>query len=97
MAPQTFPEDLGLSPIEARSCGVPSIVSRAGGLPEAGGISALLAEAGDVLSLRAALEKAAAMDPAEYSRLAFECRETLRAYLAQPGFYVRQFHSLLAR
>jgi glycosyltransferase involved in cell wall biosynthesis len=97
VAPQSFPEDLGLSPIEARSCGVPSIVSNAGGLPEAGGVSSLKVIPGDVPSLRKALESAAHMPSSDYNALSSECRDSLKTYLAQPGFYTTEFHRILEK
>lgn len=97
VAPAAFPEDLGLSPIEARACGVPSIVSRAGGLPEAGGSAALLCEPGDVATLRLALEQAAAMAEPEYLTRCRECRESLDTYLPRKNFYADAFKKIISK
>ena len=61
LAPAKTQEDLGLTPIEARSVGVPSIVTRDGGLPESGGPSALIAAPGNVLELAECMRVAAGM------------------------------------
>ena len=95
IAPAAFPEDLGLSPIEARACSVPSIVSRAGGLPEAGGQEALLCEPGDVPTLRRAIEEAAGMDEAAYRAKCLSCRESLARYLPKVDFYADAFKAMV--
>ena len=97
IAPVAFQEDLGLTPIEARCCSVPSIVSRAGGVPEAAGEDAILCEPGDVASLRTALEQAASMDGGEYARRSAACRASLADYLPKPGFYTSEYLRLLNR
>lgn len=94
IAPAAFPEDLGLSPIEARACGVPSIVTRIGGLPEAAGKDALLCEPGDVCSLRAAIETAVHMDEHEYCVRSLRGKSTLSEYLAPANFYTKAFQEL---
>ncbi|HUA88732.1 MAG TPA: glycosyltransferase family 4 protein [Steroidobacteraceae bacterium] len=88
VSPANTREDMGLTPIEARSVGVPAIVSRDGGLPEAGGPTALVCEAGSVDSLRAALEQAAAMPAEEYRQRASGARDSLRTYLRPMSDYV---------
>lgn len=97
LAPVAFQEDLGLTPIEARCCAVPSIVSRAGGVPEGAGDQALLCEPGDVASLRQAMEHAAAMDEQEYAARSKACHESLDGYLPKPGFYFNEYLRLLKR
>ena len=97
VAPAAFPEDLGLTPIEGRSCGVPSIVSNSGGLPEAAGEYSLRCEPGDVASLRTALEKAAAMSDEEYLRYSAECHATLSGYLPDNRFYSQSFNRIAGR
>ena len=59
-------EDLGLTPLEARSVGVPCIVSEDGGVIETGGPYALRCEPGSVESLEASLKKAMEMSKDEY-------------------------------
>lgn len=97
VAPAAFPEDLGLTPIEARACGVPSIVSNIGGLPEAAGEDSLKCVSGDVDSLRVALETAAAMSQSEYQRYSLSCQESLFHYLPDKDFYSRSFQNIVGR
>lgn len=97
VAPANTKEDMGLTPIEARSVAVPAIVTRDGGLPEAGGPSALVCEPGDVASLTAELERAAAMAEAEYRQRARAAQETLRDYLRPLSAYLAIYERLRAR
>jgi glycosyltransferase involved in cell wall biosynthesis len=97
VAPATFEEDLGLTPIEARACGVPSIVSDIGGLPEAAGPSGLLCQVGDADALRRSLESAARMPHEEYAARSAVAKKSLKAYLPPEGFYVETFSKLLGR
>jgi len=88
VAPANTREDMGLTPIEARSVAVPAIVTRDGGLPEAGGPAALLCEPGNVDDLTRKLERAAGMSAAEYRQRALLARESLRGYLRPLSSYV---------
>ncbi len=97
VAPAAFEEDLGLTPIESRACGIPSIVSDIGGLPEAAGPSALLCNPRDVASLRRCLEYAADMPEQEYAQRSIAAKESLEDYLPREGFYAESFLKLLAR
>lgn len=96
VAPAAFEEDLGLTPIESRACGLPSIVSNIGGLPEAAGPSALLCDPRDIGSLRRCLEDAANMPEREYTLRSAAAKESLEAYLPRRGFYAETFLELLA-
>ncbi len=96
IAPAAFEEDLGLTPIESRACGIPSIVSNIGGLPEAAGPSALLCHPRDVASLRRRLEEAADMPASEYALRATAAKRSLEDYLPRAGFYAETFLKLLA-
>jgi glycosyltransferase involved in cell wall biosynthesis len=87
VAPARTREDLGLTPIEARSVGVPVIVTRDGGLPEAGGEAALIVEPGNIEELTATLRQAASMNDEEYRDRAERGRETLKDYLRPMEFY----------
>ena len=88
VAPANTREDMGLTPIEARHVAVPAIVTRDGGLPEAAGPAALVCTPGDVAELALALERAAAMPPAEYRERALLARESLRTYLRPMSDYL---------
>jgi glycosyltransferase involved in cell wall biosynthesis len=94
VAPARTREDLGLTPIEARSVGVPVIVSRDGGLPEAAGADALIVEPGNVEELAAALRQAATMSEQEYEGRAARGRETLKDFLRPMEFYRESYRSL---
>lgn len=87
VAPARTREDLGLTPIEARSVGVPVIVTRDGGLPEAGGPTALIVEPGNIRELTAALKQAADMEEKEYRDRAEQGRESLKSFLRPMEFY----------
>jgi len=95
VAPARTREDLGLTPIEARSVGVPVIVTRDGGLPEAGGDAALIVEPGNIDELTDALKRAAAMHEAEYAELAERGRETLKTFLRPMEFYRNAYPAVL--
>jgi len=94
VAPARTREDLGLTPIEARSVGVPVIVTRDGGLPEAGGDAALVVEPGDVGELSAALKYAAAMSDTEYCQRAEQGRQSLTHFLRPMTFYRHAYAAL---
>jgi glycosyltransferase involved in cell wall biosynthesis len=94
VAPARTREDLGLTPIEARSVGVPVIVTRDGGLPEAGGEDALIVEPGNVEDLSAALTRAAGMDDKEYCDRAVRGRNSLKDFLRPMEFYRESYKSL---
>jgi glycosyltransferase involved in cell wall biosynthesis len=97
VAPANTKEDMGLTPIEARSVAVPSIVTRDGGLPEAAGESALLCEPGSVPELARALEIAARMPADEYERRATASRESLRSYLRPMSVYPSIYERVVSR
>jgi glycosyltransferase involved in cell wall biosynthesis len=93
-APARTREDLGLTPIEARSVGVPVIVTRDGGLPEAGGEDALIVEPGDIDGLAEALVRAAAMSEKEYNERADRGRATLKTFLRPMEFYRESYNAV---
>ncbi len=95
VAPARTREDLGLTPIEARSVGVPVIVTRDGGLPEAGGDAALIVEPGNIKELTDALKRAAAMNEAEYCERAERGRETLKDFLRPMEFYRESYAAII--
>ncbi len=87
-------EDMGLTPLEARSVGVPVIASRDGGLPEAAGPAALLCEPGSVADLKRCLLEAAAMPEADYAERGRRGFETLKDYLTPLSFYPESYRCL---
>lgn len=94
VAPARTREDLGLTPIEARSVGVPAIVTRDGGLPESAGDAALIVEPGNIDELTAALRRAAAMSETEYGERAERGRATLKTFLRPMEFYRQAYAAL---
>ena len=87
-------EDMGLTPLEARSVGVPVIASRDGGLPEAAGADALLCQPADIDDLKRCLLAAAAMSAAEYEERSHRARESLAEFLVPMDFYPRAYRRL---
>jgi len=87
LAPANTLEDLGLTPIEARSVGVPSIVTRDGGLPEAGGPSAIVAEPGNVNDLANCMKLASEMKESDYLTRANLAKSSLQDFLRPLDFY----------
>jgi len=92
VAPANTSEDLGLTPIEGRSVGVPSIVSRDGGLPEAGGVAALIVEPGNIADLARSMKIAAQMDMTEYVRRTEVAYNSLTTFLKPISFYRDAFN-----
>lgn len=88
-------EDLGLTPLEARSAGVPCIVSKDGGVMETGGPHALRCEPGNVDSLLACLRKAVEMDERKYSRKSILAKEGLQEYVRSLDEYSMEYLKLL--
>jgi glycosyltransferase involved in cell wall biosynthesis len=94
VVPPHTQEDMGLTPLEARSVGVPVIASLDGGLPEAAGPAALLCEPGSVPDLKRRLLEAAAMSEPEYVERAERGLSTLKDYLAPMSFYPEAYRRL---
>ncbi len=90
-------EDFGLTPLEARHFGVPSIVTRDGGVPEAAGSQALVCEPRDAGGLALLLERAAAMNEDEYRARADIAHEELKDFLRPLNFYADAFRELAKR
>ncbi len=94
VAPARTREDLGLTPIEARSVGVPVIVTRDGGLPESGGPAALIVEPGNIDELTEALKQAATMSDADYCERAERGQNSLKDYLRPMEFYRESYRTV---
>jgi glycosyltransferase involved in cell wall biosynthesis len=97
VAPPNTKEDFGLTPIEARSLGVPCIVTRDGGIPEAGGKQALICEPDDPDALARLLEQAARMSEAEYADRSHRTKAELASELEPMDFYAREFRRMAHR
>ena len=81
VTPPHTKEDLGLTPLEARSVGVPCIATLDGGVQETAGKYALFAKPGCVESLAKQIKKAIGMNDAEYEGKALLTKEGLRDYV----------------
>jgi glycosyltransferase involved in cell wall biosynthesis len=95
VAPARTREDMGVTPIDARSFGVPVIVTRDGGLPESGGEAALMVEPGNIEELTAALKLAATMNDEEYCERGERGRKTLKDYLRPMKFYRESYAAIM--
>jgi glycosyltransferase involved in cell wall biosynthesis len=94
--PQTD-EDLGLTPIEARALGVPSIVTVDGGLPEAAGPYAIFAPRADPAALARALELAAGLPDEVYAARAGAAKDSLADYVQPLSVYPDIYRTVLQR
>ena len=85
--PECF-EDMGLTPIEGRMLGVPTVASNIGGVPESAGPYALFFESGDVDGLARQLEVAAKMEEDTYLEHAKGCHSSLSSYIRPMEIYL---------
>ena len=88
-------EDLGLTPLEARSVGVPCIATTDGGIPETAGKHALFCTPGCVESLTKRLEEAIDMSDGEYQQKSLATKEGLQDYVRSLDEYTEQYLKLL--
>ena len=95
VTPPHTKEDLGLTPLEARSVRVPCIVSEDGGLMETGGPHALRCEPGSVESLEASLKKAMKMSEDEYEQMRNLAKVGLDEYVRSLDEYADEYLKLL--
>ena len=97
VTPPHTKEDLGLTPLEARSVRVPCIVSEDGGVMETGGPHALRCEPGSVESLLTCLNRAVEMEENEYKRMSNLAKEGLNAYVRPLDEYADEYLKLLGK
>ena len=90
-------EDLGLTPLEARSVGVPCIATLDGGVPETAGKNALFCKPGCVDSLAKCLQEAIEMSEAEYEQKALLTKDGLKDYVRPLDQYAENYLQLLSR
>ena len=95
VTPPHTAEDLGLTPIEARSQGTPSIITKDGGLPESAGPSAIACTPGSIRSLTQALEFATHLSENEYAQRSQQAFESLSDYLYPLSFYKKLYSTLI--
>ena len=96
VTPPHTKEDLGLTPLEARSVGVPCIASRDGGVKETAGTGALFCEPGSIDSLEACLRQAISMPEEDYRTKSKLAKKNLSEYVRPLDEYAEQYLSLLA-
>lgn len=90
-------EDLGLTPLEARSVGVPCIASTDGGVPETAGKHALFCKPGCVNSLAKRLQQAIDMSETEYEQKVLLTSEGLQNYVRPLDQYAENYLQLLKK
>ena len=86
-----------MTPLEARSVGVPCIVSADGGVKETGGAHALVCEPGKVGSLMNCMKRAVEMEYAQYERMCRLTKEGLENYVRPLDEYASEYLTLLGR
>ena len=97
VTPPHTQEDLGLTPLEARSVGVPCIASTDGGVRETAGPHALFCEPGCLESLATRLQEAIDMSDAEYEKKASATKKGLQDYVRPLDQYAENYLQLLNR
>ena len=97
VTPPHTQEDLGLTPLEARSVGVPCIASTDGGVQETAGPHALFCKPGCLESLATRLQEAIDMSDAEYEKKASATKNGLQDYVRPLDQYAENYLQLLNR
>jgi len=95
VTPPHTQEDLGLTPLEARSVGVPCIASIDGGVRETAGKNALFCKPGCVDSLAKRLQEAIEMRESTYEEKSLSAKEGLEDYVRPLDQYAIEYLSLL--
>jgi len=95
ITPPHTKEDLGLTPLEARSVGVPCIASTDGGVQETAGPNALFCKPGEVYSLVECMEKAIQMEDSQYQELSRLAKVDLEQYVRPLDEYAMEYLSLI--
>ena len=95
VTPPHTQEDLGLTPLEARSVGVPCIASTDGGVLETAGPHALFCKPGDIDSLVDCMKKAIQMEENQYQELCKLAKVDLEKYVRSLDEYAEEYLSLI--
>ncbi|MDC0547613.1 glycosyltransferase family 4 protein [Opitutales bacterium] len=95
VTPPHTQEDLGLTPLEARSVGVPCIASTDGGVRETAGPNALFCKPGDIKSLVDCMKKAIQMDENQYQELSRLTKVDLEQYVRPLDEYAKEYLGLI--
>ena len=88
-------EDLGLTPLEARSVGVPCIATTDGGVKETAGPHALFCKPGCINSLANRLQEAVEMNEQDYQQKAIDAKVGLESYVRSLDEYADHYRELL--
>ena len=88
-------EDLGLTPLEARSVGVPCIATTDGGVRETAGPYALFCKPGCTDSLANRLQEAIHMNEVDYQKKAIDAKVGLERYVRPLDEYADHYKALL--
>ena len=95
VTPPHTQEDLGLTPLEARSVGVPCIATTDGGVKETAGAHALMCTPGDVNTLKECLKTAMQMKDGQYEEISRLAKEDLEQYVRPLNDYANEYTKLL--
>ena len=95
VTPPHTQEDLGLTPLEARSVGVPCIATTDGGVKETAGPHALFCRPGDINSLVECMRKAIQMEDSQYEKLSRLAKLDLEYYVRPLDEYAKEYLSLI--
>jgi glycosyltransferase involved in cell wall biosynthesis len=95
ITPPHTQEDLGLTPLEARSVGVPCIASTDGGVQETAGPHALFCKPGDVNSLAECMKNAIEMEECQYQELSKLAKVDLEQYVRPLDEYAKEYLNLI--
>jgi glycosyltransferase involved in cell wall biosynthesis len=97
VTPPHTQEDLGLTPLEARSVGVPCIASTDGGVKETAGAHALFCKPGCVNGLAECLKTAMQMKEDKYAERSIKAKENLDHYVRPLDEYAYEYLKLLSQ
>ena len=95
VTPPHTQEDLGLTPLEARSVGVPCIATTDGGVKETAGPHALFCKPGDINSLVECMKKAIQMEESQYQELSQLAKVDLEQYVRPLDEYAKEYLRLI--
>ena len=95
VTPPHTKEDLGLTPLEARSVGVPCIATLDGGISETAGPHALFCQPGDINSLAKCMKKAIQMEESQYQELCKLAKVDLEKYVRPLNEYAKEYLNLI--
>ena len=97
ITPPHTQEDLGLTPLEARSVRVPCIATTDGGVKETAGPHALFCKPGDINSLAECMKKAMQMEESQYQELCKLAKVDLEQYVRPLDEYAEEYHNLIQK